>query len=93
MVFFIFIIMHMYFIINSYLDPKYDNMFENGNYRRRRRMKRPYRTTPYSRPGTYFGPDYSRGVLGSHPTNFGSNPNVTPRFDHRFDTTNNNNYS
>ncbi|CAI6366280.1 unnamed protein product [Macrosiphum euphorbiae] len=64
------------------LDPKYDNMFENGNYRRRRRMKRPYRTTPYSRPGTYFGPDYSRGILGSHPTNFGSNPNVTPRFDH-----------
>ncbi|XP_025411398.1 forkhead box protein D2-like isoform X3 [Sipha flava] len=64
------------------LDPKYDNMFENGNYRRRRRMKRPYRTTPYSRPGPYFGPDYSRGVLGSHPTNFNSNPNITPRFDH-----------
>lgn len=58
-------------------------MFENGNYRRRRRMKRPYRTTPY-RPGPYFGPDYNRGVLGSHPTNFGSNPNITPRFDHRF---------
>jgi len=55
-------------------------------------MKRPYRTTPYSRPGTYFGPDYSRGILGSHPTNFGSNPNVTPRFDHRFDTFINNYY-
>ncbi|XP_004522754.1 forkhead box protein E4 [Ceratitis capitata] len=26
------------------LDPQYENMFENGNYRRRRRMKRPYRT-------------------------------------------------
>ncbi|KAG5675280.1 hypothetical protein PVAND_005194 [Polypedilum vanderplanki] len=26
------------------LDPQYDDMFENGNYRRRRRMKRPYRT-------------------------------------------------
>ncbi|XP_050431634.1 forkhead box protein L2-like isoform X2 [Adelges cooleyi] len=63
------------------LDPKYDNMFENGNYRRRRRMKRPYRTTPYSRPGSYFGPDYSR-VLGPHPTNFGSNPNMAPRYDH-----------
>ncbi|XP_050534179.1 forkhead box protein D2-like [Daktulosphaira vitifoliae] len=63
------------------LDPKYDNMFENGNYRRRRRMKRPYRTTPYSRPGPYFGPDY-RGVLGPHPSNFGSNPNMAPRFDH-----------
>lgn len=59
-------------------------MFENGNYRRRRRMKRPYRATSYSRPGPYFGPDYSRGVLGPHPTNFGSNPNITPRFDHRF---------
>jgi len=59
-------------------------MFENGNYRRRRRMKRPYRT-PYSRPGPYFGPDYSRGgVLGPHSTSFGSNPNITPRFDHRF---------
>lgn len=55
-------------------------MFENGNYKRRRRMKRPYRTTPY-RPGPYFGPDYSRGVINS--TNFGSNPNITPRFDHR----------
>lgn len=27
------------------LDAHYDDMFENGNYRRRRRMKRPYRTT------------------------------------------------
>lgn len=44
-------------------------------------MKRPYRTTPYSRPGPYFGPDYSRGP---HSTNFGSNSNITPRFDHRF---------
>jgi len=47
-------------------------------------MKRPYRTTPYSTPGTYFGPDYSRGILGSHPTSFGSNPNITSRFDHRY---------
>ncbi|KYQ48495.1 Forkhead box protein L2, partial [Trachymyrmex zeteki] len=29
------------------LDPQYEDMFENGNYRRRRRMKRPYRNTPY----------------------------------------------
>ncbi|XP_015600286.1 forkhead box protein L2 isoform X2 [Cephus cinctus] len=29
------------------LDPRHNNMFENGNYRRRRRMKRSYRTTPY----------------------------------------------
>ncbi|VVC43238.1 Hypothetical protein CINCED_3A024715 [Cinara cedri] len=65
------------------LDPKYDNMFENGNYKRRRRMKRPYRTTPYSKPGPYFGPDYySKGVVGPHTTNFGSNSNITPIFDH-----------
>ncbi|XP_017785245.1 PREDICTED: forkhead box protein D2-like isoform X2 [Nicrophorus vespilloides] len=36
------------------LDPQYDDMFENGNYRRRRRMKRPYRNTqPY--PKAFFG--------------------------------------
>lgn len=73
----------MVFFSLGILDPKYDNMFENGNYRRRRRMKRPYRTTPYSRPGPYFGPDYGRGVLGPHPTNFVSSPNLTPRFEHR----------
>lgn len=26
------------------VDAQYEDMFENGNYRRRRRMKRPYRT-------------------------------------------------
>ncbi|KAK9737138.1 Forkhead domain [Popillia japonica] len=36
------------------LDPQYEDMFENGNFRRRRRMKRPYRSTqPY--PKNYFG--------------------------------------
>ncbi|XP_023288029.1 forkhead box protein L1 isoform X2 [Orussus abietinus] len=29
------------------LDGNYDDMFENGNYRRRKRMKRPYRSAPY----------------------------------------------
>ncbi|VEN36896.1 unnamed protein product [Callosobruchus maculatus] len=38
------------------LDPQYEDMFENGNYRRRRRMKRPYRSAqPY--PKTFFGAD------------------------------------
>nr|CAI5864257.1 unnamed protein product [Callosobruchus analis] len=38
------------------LDPQYEDMFENGNYRRRRRMKRPYRSSqPY--PKTFFGAD------------------------------------
>jgi len=80
--------MCFYFIydLNVYnLDPKYDNMFENGNYRRRRRMKRPYRTTPYThRAGPYFGPEYGRDVLGPHPTNFAPNSSITPRFEHRF---------
>ncbi|KAJ9573798.1 hypothetical protein L9F63_008835, partial [Diploptera punctata] len=32
------------------LDPQFDDMFENGNYRRRRRMKRPYRSpAPYAK--------------------------------------------
>ncbi|XP_022901919.1 forkhead box protein L2-like [Onthophagus taurus] len=35
------------------LDPQYEDMFENGNYRRRRRMKRPYRAQPYTK--SYFG--------------------------------------
>ncbi|CAG9863267.1 unnamed protein product [Phyllotreta striolata] len=42
------------------LDPSYEDMFENGNYRRRRRMKRPYRSAqPY--PKAYFG-----DALGQH---------------------------
>ncbi|XP_054016006.1 forkhead box protein D2-like isoform X2 [Hylaeus anthracinus] len=32
------------------IDPQSENMFENGNFRRRRRMKRPYRNTPYQKP-------------------------------------------
>jgi len=34
----------LYSLNNQSLDSQYDDMFENGNYRRRRRMKRPYRT-------------------------------------------------
>lgn len=29
-------------IITRLIDPQYEDMFENGNYKRRRRMKRPY---------------------------------------------------
>ncbi|CAH0577964.1 unnamed protein product [Chrysodeixis includens] len=35
------------------LDPQCGEMFENGNFRRRRRMKRPFRATPYSKPYGY----------------------------------------
>ena len=38
------------------LDPNCEDMFENGNYRRRRRMKRPYRPTPGS--GPIFSPNH-----------------------------------
>ncbi|KXJ83770.1 hypothetical protein RP20_CCG001122, partial [Aedes albopictus] len=45
------------------LDPQYEDMFENGNYKRRRRMKRPYRTGHYSK---MFGDSYM-----TNPGNFG----------------------
>ncbi|XP_019873095.1 forkhead box protein L2 isoform X2 [Aethina tumida] len=42
------------------LDSAFNDMFENGNYRRRRRMKRPYRSPqPYPKP--FFG-----DALGQH---------------------------
>ncbi|XP_059057545.1 forkhead box protein L2-like isoform X2 [Achroia grisella] len=46
------------------LDPQCGDMFENGNYRRRRRMKRPFRTTPYSK--TLFGDGYHVAHVGQH---------------------------
>ncbi|XP_026500480.2 forkhead box protein L2-like isoform X1 [Vanessa tameamea] len=46
------------------LDPQCVDMFENGNYKRRRRMKRPFRATPY--PKTLFGEGYVTHV-GQHP--------------------------
>ncbi|CAD6237408.1 GSCOCG00002296001-RA-CDS [Cotesia congregata] len=39
------------------LDPQFDDMFENGNYKRRKRMKRPYRGTSYHHK-TLFGDPY-----------------------------------
>ena len=44
------------------LDPACEYMFEDGNYRRRRRMKRPYRQmAQYPYPGGYFGTDLRYG--------------------------------
>eukprot|EP00794_Sanderia_malayensis_P015195 gene15195-16764_t len=44
------------------LDPSCEYMFEDGNYRRRRRMKRPYRQmSQYPYPGGYFGTDLRYG--------------------------------
>ncbi|XP_037977904.2 forkhead box protein L2 isoform X3 [Plutella xylostella] len=47
------------------LDPHCGDMFENGNFRRRRRMKRPFRATPYSK--TLFGDGYHVGHVGHAP--------------------------
>ena len=48
------------------LDPACEYMFEDGNYRRRRRMKRPYRQmTQYPYPGGYFGTDLRYGNYGN----------------------------
>ncbi|KAJ8736964.1 hypothetical protein PYW07_000235 [Mythimna separata] len=48
------------------LDPQCGEMFENGNFRRRRRMKRPFRAqiTPYSK--TLFGDGYHVTHVGQH---------------------------
>ncbi|CAH2103999.1 unnamed protein product [Euphydryas editha] len=46
------------------LNPQCEDMFENGNYKRRRRMKRPFRATPY--PKALFGDGYVTHV-GQHP--------------------------
>ncbi|XP_050683187.1 forkhead box protein E1-like isoform X2 [Leptidea sinapis] len=44
------------------LDPQCGDMFENGNFRRRRRMKRPFRGAPYAK-GLY-GDGYHTGPMG-----------------------------
>ncbi|XP_063373920.1 forkhead box protein L2-like isoform X1 [Cydia amplana] len=46
------------------LDPHCGDMFENGNYRRRRRMKRPSRATPYSK--SIFGDAYHVSHVAQH---------------------------
>ena len=47
------------------LDPAFEDMFEKGNYRRRRRMKRPYRPA-LSLSKTFFG-DPSHCAFGQFP--------------------------
>ncbi|XP_068084226.1 forkhead box protein L2 isoform X2 [Anabrus simplex] len=69
------------------LDPQYDDMFENGNFRRRRRMKRPYRTAaPYTN-GLFAGAHHAHHhqlPLGTRNL-FGNPPSYPPpysRYDH-----------
>lgn len=68
------------------LDPQYEDMFENGNYRRRRRMKRPYRSAPYHKP--LFGDPFSPTHVHLGPRNlFGhSPPSYAPSTYTRYDT-------
>eukprot|EP00918_Siedleckia_nematoides_P027625 GHVU01059544.1.p1 GENE.GHVU01059544.1~~GHVU01059544.1.p1 ORF type:complete len:266 (+),score=5.02 GHVU01059544.1:66-800(+) len=46
------------------LDPAYEDMFEKGNYKRRRRMKRPYRPPP-AFPKNIFGESCAFSQLSS----------------------------
>ncbi|XP_011256673.1 forkhead box protein L2 isoform X4 [Camponotus floridanus] len=68
------------------LDPQYEDMFENGNYRRRRRMKRPYRNAPYHKQ--LFGDPFSTTHVHLGPRNiFGhSPPSYAPPPYTRYDT-------
>ncbi|XKL67837.1 hypothetical protein PGB90_003328 [Kerria lacca] len=52
------------------LDPSFDNMFENGNFRRRRRMKRPYRHSllPFPHTKSPFFTTGSRDAYHHHIT-------------------------
>lgn len=65
------------------LDPQYDDMFENGNYRRRRRMKRPYRTNVQAYQKSYFGETLSQHGMPLSRNIFapGSYPPTYPRYD------------
>ncbi|XP_016918356.1 forkhead box protein I1-like isoform X4 [Apis cerana] len=67
------------------LDPQYVDMFENGNYRRRRRMKRPYRNAPYK---PLFGDPFTPTHVHLGPRNlFGpSPPSYAPSTYTRYDT-------
>ncbi|XP_017881397.1 forkhead box protein D3-B-like isoform X1 [Ceratina calcarata] len=67
------------------LDPSFADMFENGNYRRRRRMKRPYRNAPYHKPlyGDHFSPTHvhlgARNLFGHSPPSYA--PSTYTRYD------------
>ncbi|XP_074097289.1 uncharacterized protein LOC141526273 isoform X1 [Cotesia typhae] len=69
------------------LDPQFDDMFENGNYKRRKRMKRPYRGTSYHHK-TLFGDPYptSHVHLGATRNIFAhSSPSYAPTAYTRYD--------
>ncbi|XP_060517434.1 forkhead box protein E3-like isoform X2 [Cylas formicarius] len=61
------------------LDPQYEGMFENGNFKRRRRMKRPAASAPY--PKTFFGDAFGQHALPTLPRNiFTTPPTYAPAY-------------
>ncbi|XP_066910867.1 forkhead box protein L2-like [Clytia hemisphaerica] len=55
------------------LDPACEYMFEDGNYRRRRRMKRPYRqSSHYPYPNGFYGGDFRYGAYSCYSSNWQS---------------------
>lgn len=77
-----------FFFFFAVTDPQYEDMFEGGNYRRRRRMKRPYRSAPYHKP--LFGDPYqtahlqfsSRNLFAHSPPSYA--PTTYARYDTRY---------
>lgn len=71
-------------------DPTYEDMFEHGNYRRRRRMKRPYRNPPYHHKGLFSDPypashvhlSATRNLFAHSPPSYAAPP--YPRYDTRY---------
>ncbi|XP_052746793.1 protein fork head-like [Bicyclus anynana] len=72
------------------IHPQCGDMFENGNYRRRRRMKKPFRSAPYNKP--LFGDGYlhaqhphMQSLQLGPPNYFGSRSPYSPTYS-RYDT-------
>lgn len=57
------------------LDPSSEDMFEKGNYRRRRRMKRPYRQQSLAQNNAFFGDPHSSPY---GPATYGIAPKWSP---------------
>ena len=70
-------------------DPSYEDMFEHGNFRRRRRMKRPYRAPSFnpkglfsdSYPASHVHLSATRNLFAHSPPSYAAPP--YPRYDTR----------
>ncbi|XP_034942603.1 forkhead box protein D3-A-like [Chelonus insularis] len=68
------------------LDPQYNDMFENGNFKRRKRMKRPYRAAPYHKsvfndafPPSHIHLGPTRNIFSHSPPSYA--PSAYTRYD------------